>query len=166
MGSFDCTCAFTRTSISEGDPILLVALKPDVPLSTANIFMGLHQEDVFRFIGIGEYDSYGTIEGFDNEVEGSDWWDHQFMVHRPVAEALLGYKLKKSMKDSHLKDAAITLIKKAYTARIQLEGGLVGAQYFDKAEIELQLTINREALEILELRQQFLEETEEDEDED
>ena len=166
MGSFDSTCAFTRTSISEGDPILLVALKPDVPLSTANIFMGLHQEDVFRFIGIGEYDSYGTIEEFDNDVEGGDWWDHQFMVHRPVAEALLRYKLKKSMKDSQLKDAAITLIRMAHTARVQLECGLVGAQYFDKEEIDLQLLLNREALEILELRQRFLEETEEDEGED
>jgi hypothetical protein len=184
MGCFDSTCAFTRTAVGSGDEILIVALDPKSYCCSGGGFTtydlsnnaGYYKrvktsEDMpnpvspFRFLGIGHYNSYGTIDEFDNdaglEQEERSWWDYQFIVHREVAEGLLNKKLD----PNNLEDDVIRLIEIAYLARVQLHGNdLLGVQHADKAERVLQLKLLGLATTILERELEMLEDDEEDDD--
>lgn len=162
MGRFDYTCAVSRTSLHAGDEVLYVALNDKETTEgllsrihslkrTAEYWKedGTHSTERFedlksrflRHIDIGVYDDYGSIEGYDHESGldiKQDWWDYQFMVHRSVAEALIQQPLDKSRLYNQLE----IIVERAFLARVSLvTPGLVGAQYYDRKEIELQETI-------------------------
>ena len=146
MGSFDATCAFSRTGITVDDEVLLVATHTnDWDTSTLMGYWDKYEfshqqlkpqfESPFRFIGVGLYDDYGAIEGFDNQVAEGDWWEYQFMVHRTIAETLLDRPLNLA----NLEDDALQLIDIARLLRIQLQGtGLLGSQFIELEEMEMQ----------------------------
>lgn len=169
MGCFDSTCSLTRTSIHVGDKVLIVAVPWNAQYA-ANTYefgslLGSHlryvrenkemrekfgmDHDVFplkeplRFHGVGEYNDYGTIEGFDNDagsrdpgVQGS-WWDYQFMVHYDALVAFMdGEEYEKA---ENKLDYLKRFTYKAMQARVQLFGhGLLGAQHYDIEEVQLQ----------------------------
>lgn len=89
MGCFDSTCAFTRTSVSAGDEVLLVGIRPREPFTsfdTYNLANEIYAYNVnieyeekveelgrknseriqhynpIRFSVIGTYDDYGSVE--------------------------------------------------------------------------------------------------------
>lgn len=185
MGCFDSTCAFSRTAIHCGDEVLLVALdynnayRKDL-LETyrlmnqlfdykrrkkAGRFDSRYDKSPFRFIGVGIYNDYGSIEGFDNDIpnkiEGS-WWDYQFFVHKSVAEGLLD----RSLDLNNLEEDAIELIELAFIARVQLKGNaILGAQYFDKNEIDIQRKLTTLTNLVLDRHQDYLSQYEDDDEE-
>lgn len=168
MGSFDWTCAFSRTAISYGDEILLVALSTYENLDKSTyglLFTNVPIDRKYRFIGIGNYNDYGTIDEFENDVSGveGNWWDYQFMVHSSVAEGLLGKPLKTY---PDLSVAVEKLLDIAHTARIQvMHNDLLGTQFYDREEIELQRKVLSLTLEILDRKDKELAEVEAEYDE-
>jgi hypothetical protein len=160
MGCFDSVCPFSRTSIHVGDEVLLVALNPNLyenALTTYGLIARTFEKEKFRFIGIGKYNDYGTIEGYDSREDlkpGVPYWLYQFMVHRSVAEGLL----EKNLDDfNDLKDAAEELIEIAFTARTQLiYETLLGEQYFDEEELRIQYKLLELTKEVLDRKSEYL----------
>ena len=145
MGSFDVTCAFSRAEIMPDDEVLLVVTHQNnwdtyKLMSDCDEYKSSQQElksqlkSPFQFIGVGLYNDYGTIEGFAREFKEGDWWGYQFMVHRTIAETLLDRPLNLA----NLEDDVIQLIDIAYQLRIQLQTGLLGSQFVELEEMEMQ----------------------------
>lgn len=183
MGSFDATCAYTRTAIRGGDEVLMVALSTgtymrDSLLDTYNLLNYWHNyrrrkeeyKPPYRFIGLGVYNSYGTIEGFDNVIEdrvAGGWADYQFLVHRSVAEGLLGHQLTPGLPSESYEGVAFKLIEIAFQARIQLKGNhLVGEQHVDEDVILLQRKVLALASDVLDKHQKYLDQFKDDEDDE
>lgn len=166
MGCFDETCALTRTSISEGDSVLLVALTftrypngiydLNQAIAHAQAITPGQTHSIFRFVGLGEYNSYGGIPEFDPDVpDHLDWWHYQFMVHQSAAEAILGYSLPGPT--FTLTESAIELIRLAGLARVQVLGNvLLGRQHVDQTELTLQLLLHQVTGQILSQKQSGL----------
>ena len=90
MGCFDGTCVFSRTAIRSGDEVLMVVLHREGQKrwDTYELIKECHSPSPFRFLGLGPYNGYGTIDEYTQDDVG-DWWDYQFLVHQSVAEGLL-----------------------------------------------------------------------------
>lgn len=153
MGSFDMTCAISRTGIKMGDEVLFVGTARD-DWDTYSLeqdyleYINYIDERVnpFRFVKIGLYNDYGNIKGFEDskakEIKigfglqiRDDWYKYQFMVHRTIAEYLLGRPLDVD----NLTSDVMKLLNIAYRLRIQLQGtGILGRQFIDLEEMKSQ----------------------------
>lgn len=185
MGCFDSTCAFSRTAIHYGDEVLLVALNYNLYredlLQTYNLSNRLfdyrerkkegkldppgYDRNPFRFIGVGIYNDYGSIEGFDNSIPDRTklWSDYQFLVHKSIAEGLLNRPLNLE----NLEEDATELIDLAFIARVQLKGNhTLGAQHFDKDEINIQRKLIALTSLVLDRHQDYLSQYEDEEESD
>lgn len=172
MGCFDSTCAITRTAIHVGDEVLIVGIKPVGEAQSFNTYdlceaLAFHLDvkkqmvgqacrddytvscSPLRFVAIGTYNDYGSIEGLEQEQglnQEYNWWDWQILVHKEVVDSLLGRVVERT---DDLLEVVLELVGKANRARIQLYTGLLGAQHYDEAELDLQKEICELTLEQL-----------------
>jgi len=146
MGCSDGTCALTRTGISFGQEVLVVAFRSDLVVEdlidgSYRLLQLFDQQGgaIFRHVGVGSYDDYGNVGEFDSSVDinGSDlWWRYQLLVHRFAAERFLGETLVTGV---DLQLQAIRLMRKAKQARISLAPGFpTGDQFVSQEELSLQ----------------------------
>lgn len=163
MGFFDATCALSRTAIKRGNKVLLVVVQTEKQWNTYELLQSCFQyqrgkgekkePSPFRFLGLGNYNGYGSINGLKNDLKQANWAESQFLVHEAIAEGLL----EKSLDAADLENDVIKLIQIAFFARVQLKSNfLLGTQLADQAELNLQRFLVKLTEQVLDLHQQFL----------
>lgn len=163
MGLFDATCALSRTAIKRGNEVLLVIVQAEKQWDTFELLQSCFryqrekgeakEPSPFRFLGLGKYDGYGSLNEINNDLKPENWAQSQLIVHKCVAEGLL----VKHLDAAELESDVIKLIRIAFFARVQLKSNfLLGTQLADQAEIDLQRTLLNLAHQVLDRHQQRL----------
>lgn len=185
MGSFNYTCAITRTAISNGDPVLYAQLNmseyttyeikqrflnsesnkrildaDDSKEEWMTRLLKIQYEQSCRFIRhlvIGNYNDSGSVEEYNpnSKLDKDEHWWECQFIVHAAAAEAL---IGESLDPSKLKEQFRTLVWNAHLARIQLFGhNLLGQQEYDIDELNMQEKVLEVTKEIITSKRQWRE---------